>query len=100
MDDQNTYGQEAKTYTSTRYMYVNSVAVATGDNDFVLRAETNLPDGLGEDVELLMSPRIAKLVRNALNDAVNDYEDIVGEIYMGNKVLEKYGSIENEQNNE
>lgn len=100
MDDQNTYGQEAKTYTNTRYMYVNSVAVATGDNDFVLRAETNLPDGLGEDVELLMSPRIAKLVRNALNDAVKDYEDIVGEIYMGNKVLEKYGSIEDEQNNE
>lgn len=97
MDNQEMYSPNEKVYTNTRYMYINGAAVATGDNDFVMRVETNLPDGLGEDLQLLMSPRMAKLLRDVLNNAVEDYEELVGEIYMGTKVLDKHGDIQEDQ---
>lgn len=100
MEESNAFIPEHRPYTNSRYMYVNSAAVATGDNDFIMKLETNLPDGLGEEVNLIMTPRIAKQIRDVLNNAVVDYEDIVGEIYMGSKVLDKYGQLDLNSNDE
>lgn len=97
MEDSNMSMPEQRQYTNTRYMYVNSGAVATGDNDFIVKIETNLPDGLGEELDLIMSPRMAKQLRDILNNAVNEYEDKVDEIYMGNNVLDSYRLDENQQ---
>jgi len=87
-------------YTSTEYMYVNSAEVATGDNDFVVKVQTNLPEGLGRETALLLSPRMAKQLRDVLNDAVLDYEELVGEIYMGSKVFDKHNKENIDSENE
>lgn len=88
---------EQRMYTNARYMYVNSGAVATGDNDFIVKLETNLPDGLGEELDLIMSPRMAKQLRDILNNAVNEYEDKVDDIYMGSNILDSYNLGEEQQ---
>lgn len=97
MEDPNMSMPEQRPYTNARYMYVNSGAVATGDNDFIVKIETNLPDGLGEELDLIMSPRMAKQLRDILNNAVNEYEEKVDEIYMGHNVLDSYNLNEGKQ---
>ena len=99
MESENFFNDQNKSYANTNYMYVNSAAVATGDNDFVVKVETNLPEGIGEELNLLLSPRVAKQIRNALNSAISDYEEIVGEIYLDNKIVENYESTIDDREN-
>lgn len=82
--------EPVKQYTNKEYMYVNSAGVFSGPNDFIIEVETLIPEGLGRDMSLLMTPKMAKKLNIMLTDAVNAYENYVGEILVDNITAEEY----------
>lgn len=82
--------EPTKQYANKEYMYVNSGGVLSGPNDFIIEVETLMPEGIGREMSLLMTPKMAKNLKIMLTDAVNTYESHVGEIPMDNITAEEY----------
>src|SRR5699024_4697361 len=76
-------------YTHEEAMYANSGGVLVGDNDFMMILETGSPFGLTDRKTIMMTPRMTKSLAEMLSNAVKNYEEVAGEIYMDHKVNEK-----------
>lgn len=101
MEHNNEFEKTEYDFSNVRYMYVNAGGVANGDNDFIMQVETSLPSGIADVQNLVMTPRMAKVFRDMFNNAIDNYEDIVGEIYMGTGVTDAYnGESDSSENAE
>lgn len=82
--------EPVKQYTHKEYMYVNAGGVLSGPNDFIIELETNMPDGIGREMSLLMTPKMAKHLNIMLADALAAYEEHVTEIPIDTITGEEY----------
>ncbi|NHM75428.1 DUF3467 domain-containing protein [Staphylococcus sp. 11007852] len=60
--------------------YTNSLEMRTSITDFMINFTQHTPNGFVENKNVMMSPSLAKQLKNALDEAINQYEDIHGEI--------------------
>lgn len=60
--------------------YANSLDVQTSITDFMVNFKQSTPNGFLENKKVIMNPSLAKQLKNALEQAINQHEKIHGEI--------------------
>ncbi|EGQ3557265.1 DUF3467 domain-containing protein [Staphylococcus pseudintermedius] len=60
--------------------YTNSLEMRTSIKDFMINFTQHTPNGFVENRNIMMNPSLAKQLRNALDEAINQYEEIHGPI--------------------
>lgn len=60
--------------------YANSLDVQTSITDFMVNFKQSTPNGFLENQKIIMNPSLAKQLRNALNQAINQHEIVHGEV--------------------
>lgn len=68
------YGEDYKIF------YANSLDIQASITDFMINFKQSIPDGFLNNKKIIMNPSLAKQLRNALNQAIYQHEQMHGEI--------------------
>ncbi|UXR29339.1 DUF3467 domain-containing protein [Staphylococcus simulans] len=79
--------------------YANSLEMRTSITDIMINFTQHTPYGFVENRNIMMSPSLAKQLRNALNEAIMQHEEIHGEIKDIDTLQKEFDDVINDDSN-